>query len=69
MRNIGVRAIPNRGRDPIWRRLKTRAEDMGDHYLVNGQKIWTSNAHEADWIFCLVRTDPSAKRRKASVFC
>ncbi|HBF97906.1 MAG TPA: pimeloyl-CoA dehydrogenase large subunit, partial [Alphaproteobacteria bacterium] len=38
--------------------LRTRAEDKGDHYLVNGHKIWTSNAHEADWIFCLVRTDP-----------
>ncbi len=37
--------------------LQTRAEDKGDHYLVNGQKIWTSYADKADWIFCLVRTD------------
>ena len=41
--------------------LQTRAEDKGDHYLVNGQKIWTSYAHHADWIFCLVRTDATVK--------
>jgi alkylation response protein AidB-like acyl-CoA dehydrogenase len=41
--------------------LQTRAEDKGDHYLVNGQKIWTSYAHHADWIFCLVRTDTTVK--------
>ncbi|HET9693619.1 MAG TPA: acyl-CoA dehydrogenase family protein [Steroidobacteraceae bacterium] len=41
--------------------LKTRAEDMVDHYLVNGQKIWTSYADQADWIFCLVRTNAESK--------
>jgi alkylation response protein AidB-like acyl-CoA dehydrogenase len=41
--------------------LQTRAEDKGDHYLINGQKVWTSYAHHADWIFCLVRTDTSVK--------
>ena len=39
--------------------LRTKAEDRGDHFLVNGQKIWTSYADKADWIFCLVRTDPA----------
>jgi len=42
--------------------LQTRAEDKGDHYLVSGQKIWTSYADKADWIFCLVRTDPAAPK-------
>lgn len=37
--------------------LQTRAEDKGDHYLVNGSKVWTSYADNADWIFCLVRTE------------
>lgn len=41
--------------------LQTRAEDKGDHYLVNGQKVWTSYADACDWIFCLVRTDNSVK--------
>ncbi len=42
--------------------LRTSAEDMGDHYLVNGSKVWTSYADKADWIFCLVRTDPAAPK-------
>jgi acyl-CoA dehydrogenase len=41
--------------------LQTKAEDMGDHYLVNGQKVWTSYADKADWIFCLVRTSTESK--------
>ena len=40
--------------------LQTRAELVGDHWVINGQKIWTSGAHEADMMFCLVRTEPDA---------
>lgn len=46
--------------------LQTKAEDRGDHYLVNGQKIWTSYANFADWIFCLVRTDSNLKHNGIS---
>jgi alkylation response protein AidB-like acyl-CoA dehydrogenase len=48
--------------------LRTRAERQGDHYLVNGQKIWTTNAHFADWIFCLVRTSNEGKRQEGISF-
>jgi alkylation response protein AidB-like acyl-CoA dehydrogenase len=52
--------------------LRTKAErrkdEKGDHYLVNGQKIWTTNAHYADWIFCLVRTSNEGKRQEGISF-
>lgn len=48
--------------------LSTRAVLQGDHFLVNGHKIWTSNAHYADWIFCLVRTDPTVKKHDGISF-
>ena len=46
--------------------LRTKAEDKGDHYLINGQKIWTSGSRYADWCFCLVRTDQSRKQEGIS---
>lgn len=48
--------------------LKTRAVREGDHYLVNGQKTWTTMAQHADWIFCLVRTDPEAQPQRGISF-
>ncbi|MGE0044144.1 MAG: acyl-CoA dehydrogenase family protein [Hyphomonadaceae bacterium] len=46
--------------------LQTKCEDKGDHWLINGQKIWTSYANEADWMFCLVRTDTKVKHEGIS---
>ena len=48
--------------------LKTRADDRGDHFLVNGSKIWTSYGDKADWIFCLVRTDFTGKKHDGISF-
>ncbi len=48
--------------------LQTRAEDMGDHFLVNGQKIWTTYGHKCDMIFTLVRTDPDAPKQQGISF-
>ncbi|WP_157267019.1 acyl-CoA dehydrogenase family protein [Azohydromonas aeria] len=52
--------------------LKTRAvrgvDAQGEHYIVNGQKTWTTLAQHADWIFCLVRTDPAAKAQRGISF-
>jgi pimeloyl-CoA dehydrogenase large subunit len=48
--------------------LKTSAKRVGDHYVVNGQKTWTTLAQFADWIFCLVRTDPAAKKQEGISF-
>jgi alkylation response protein AidB-like acyl-CoA dehydrogenase len=47
--------------------LRTKAVREGDHYIVNGQKIWTTSAHFADWIFNLVRTDPGAKKQQEGI--
>jgi alkylation response protein AidB-like acyl-CoA dehydrogenase len=55
---------PNAGSDLA--ALQTRAEDRGDHFLVNGQKTWTSGGQYADWCFCLVRTDPMKKHEGIS---
>ena len=48
--------------------LRTTAEDAGDHFIVNGQKTWTSYAQYADWVFCLVRTDQSVKKQAGITF-
>jgi len=47
--------------------VKTRAERVGDHYVINGQKIWTTMGQHGDWIFCLVRTDPLAEKRQEGI--
>src|SRR5215475_11280745 len=48
--------------------LKTTARREGENYIVNGQKTWTTTAQYADWIFCLVRTDPAAKKQQGISF-
>lgn len=48
--------------------LQTRAVLEGDHYVINGSKIWTSGAHNADWMFILVRTDPDAPKHEGISF-
>jgi len=57
---------PNAGSDLA--SLKTSAVDAGDHFVVNGQKTWTTYAQHASWIFCLVRTDASAKKQAGITF-
>ena len=47
--------------------LSTRAVRDGDYYIVNGAKTWTSGAHRADWMFCLVRTDPRATKKQNGI--
>jgi len=55
---------PGSGSDLV--SLQTYGDDQGDHWVVNGSKIWTSYADKADWIFCLVRTDKNDKYRGIS---
>lgn len=57
---------PNAGSDLA--SLATRAEDRGEHFIINGQKVWTSYADKCDWIFCLVRTDNSGTKHEGISF-
>ena len=64
----GARAIPSRAPAPISPACAPGRCVSGDHYIVNGQKTWTSFAHWGDWIFCLVRTNPDAKPQEGISF-
>src|SRR5688500_3336961 len=57
---------PNAGSDLA--SLRTEARDEGDHFVVTGQKTWTTYAQYADWIFCLVRTDTTVKKQAGITF-
>jgi len=57
---------PNAGSDLA--SLQTRADDKGDHFIVNGSKVWTSYGNLGDWMFCLVRTDFEAPKHKGISF-
>ena len=63
-RRSGASSTPSRTRAPTWPRCKTSADGPGDHFVVNGQKIWTSGGAIADWGLLLARTDPKVPKHK-----
>jgi alkylation response protein AidB-like acyl-CoA dehydrogenase len=56
---------PEAGSDLV--SIKTRADEKDDHYLVNGQKLWTSGAHQADYLYMIARTDPEATKKHKGI--
>ena len=63
----GARATPSPARGSDLAVAARRApSSVGDEFIVNGQKVWTSNAQIADWMFCLVRTDPDGAEARAA---
>ena len=64
LRRYGARVCQNPTTAPTLAAVETRAVDRGDHFLVNGSKVWTSNAHRADFTTLLCRTDPDAPKHK-----
>ncbi len=58
---------PGSGSDLASLRTKAELTEDGKHYIINGQKTWTTLAQHADWIFCLVRTDPNAPKRQMGI--
>ncbi len=67
-KSAGARAIPNPAPAPTSPRCRPAPSCKGDHFIVNGSKIWTSYADKADWIFCLVRTEPNAPKHEGISF-
>ena len=65
-RCAGARAIPSPAPDRTWPVSADQVRGRGDHWMINGQKIWTSGAQYADWCFCLVRTDTTKKHEGIS---
>ena len=60
-------ATPSRRPVPIWRRCAPARSADGDEWVINGQKLWTTTAHDSDWVWLAARTDPDAQPRHAGI--